>query len=181
MPDASSHDREGEYAEPADRDAGGELVDLLNRYEQPLYHFLLVLLGDRDVALECTQETFVRAYENLQHSKTVNGQWLYTVARNRAMDEFRHRQRILPNTRAPVSEMALVLPADSIAMSEETVAVRHILDQLSLDEREILYLHVFDRFKTAEIASMLGVRDGAVRMRLLRARQHFRQLWGDRT
>jgi DNA-directed RNA polymerase specialized sigma24 family protein len=74
-----------------------QLVRLMNKHEQPIYNFLLALLRDADAALDCAQDTFFRAYENLRKGKPVQAQWLYTVARNRAMDEFRRRQRVQPD------------------------------------------------------------------------------------
>jgi DNA-directed RNA polymerase specialized sigma24 family protein len=65
---------------------------LLEQYEQPLYGYLLVLVGSVEVAHDCVQDTFVRAFEHLRKGKMINQQWLYKVARNRAMDYFRQGQ-----------------------------------------------------------------------------------------
>src|SRR5947209_10690547 len=71
-----------------------QLVELMNQFERPIYNFLLSLVREADVALDCTQDTFLRAYEHLRKKRPVNAPWLYKVARNRAMDEFRHRKRV---------------------------------------------------------------------------------------
>ncbi len=176
MQDATSCDQKGELLELAYGDISDQIVDLMNRYEQPLCNFLLVMLADQDLALECAQETFVRAYENLRRGKPVNAQWLYKVARNRAVDELRHRQRVQAKP-----DVLDYLPWAHETISEEQAAVRRVLEQMLPEDREVLYLHVFDRFKTAEIAHLLGIGAGATRMRLHRARQHFRQLWGERS
>lgn len=84
--------------------AKDRLTDLMNQYEQPLYAYLLVLAGDREVAADCLQETFLRAYQNLARGKPVNGQWLYKVARHRGSTSTtgatRHRQ-LLTRSAAP--------------------------------------------------------------------------------
>ncbi len=90
------------------------------------------------------------------------------------MDEFRHKRRVHTGMDALEDKQA-----NNPNASPQTEAVRHVLAQLSPDDREVLYLFVFDRFKTAEIAAMLGIGAGAVRMRLLRARERFRLLYGD--
>lgn len=148
---------------------------LLDRYERSLFGFLIVLVGDRDSAKDCVQDTFLRAYQNLQRGKPVNAQWLYRVARNRAMDELRHKQRVRPEP-YPVDEAVL----DESHTSERTLAVHHTLLQLSPGDREILYLAEVDGFTSLEIAAMLGIRAGAVRMRLSRAHVRFRQVYGAR-
>jgi RNA polymerase sigma-70 factor (ECF subfamily) len=167
---------EERLAAGCDRRAEDQLIDLMDRYEQPLRGFLLVLLRDQEIALDCAQDTFIRAYENLRKGRQVNAQWLYKVARNRAMDEFRRKRRIHAGM-----ELLQDRPGDHPDVSVETATVRRVLDQLSPEDREVLYLFVFDRFKTAEIATMLGIGAGAVRTRLYRARERFRLLYGDAT
>jgi RNA polymerase sigma factor (sigma-70 family) len=97
------------------------------------------------------------------------------VARNRAMDELRHKQRVRPEPHR-VDEAVL----DESCASEGTLAVHRTLLQLSPGDREILYLAEVDGFTSLEIADMLGIRAGAVRMRLSRAHVRFRQAYGER-
>lgn len=148
-----------------------QLLTLMNHHEQALCNYLHVLLNDRDLAMDCAQDTFMRAYQNLERGKLVTAAWLYKVARNRAMDVFRHnkRERCAPEVleRTPAAET-----------NEGTLAVRRVLAQLCPADREVLYLFSVDKFETAEIAAMLGIQPGAVRMRLVRARERFRTLYG---
>jgi RNA polymerase sigma-70 factor (ECF subfamily) len=155
----------------ADCQLEDRLVQLMNDHERPIYNFLLVLLRDSDVALDCTQDTFLRAYENLRKGKPVNTSWLYTVARNRAMDEFRRRRRVQPELET-LEHLPVHEPTD-LAM-----AVRQALAKLPPVDREVLYLFDVAGFKTDEIGAMLGVRGTAIRQRLSRARERFRVLYG---
>ena len=148
-----------------------ELVRLMNQHERSIYNFLLSLLRDPDVALDCAQDTFLRAYENLRKGRPVQPQWLYKVARNRAMDEFRQRRHVQPEL-----EKLEQLPVHE--PTEKTVAVRYVMDRLSQVDREVLYLFDIAGFKTDEIGDMLGIRGSAVRQRLSRARERFRHLYG---
>lgn len=147
------------------------LVRLMNQHERPIYNFLLALLRDTDVALDCAQDTFLRAYENLHKGRPVNTQWLYKVARNRAMDEFRHRRKVQPEL-GTLEEMPAHEP------TERVMAVRAVLERLPAIDREVLYLFDVAGFKTEEIAAMLGIGGSAVRQRLCRARERFRLLYG---
>lgn len=157
-------------APDADRQVDEQLVCLMDEYERPIYNFLLALLRDPDLAQDCAQDTFVRAYDNLRRGKPVNSSWLYTVARNRAMDEFRRKRRIQPEDetleRIPVYE-----PTDRV------LAVQAVLAEMSPQDREVLYLFDVAGFKTDEIGAMLGVRGTAIRQRLSRARERFRALY----
>jgi RNA polymerase sigma factor (sigma-70 family) len=150
------------------------LIDLMNRYQTPLLNFLLAIVGDYDLAHDCAQETFVRAYDNLRRGKDVNRAWLYKVGRNIATDEFR-RKTVVKAAPDALEE----LPGRETEMPARDVTVREAMAQLSIQESELLYLHIIDRLKTAEIARMLGVRPATVRMRLLRARVRFREVWRD--
>lgn len=71
-----------------------EITSLIHTHEAPLYRFLAALTGNKEIALDCVQDTFIRAYEHPQRGKSVNTQWLYKVARNRAIDEMRRNKRV---------------------------------------------------------------------------------------
>ena len=114
----------------------------------------------------------MRAYEHLCKKRPVNGPWLYKVARNRAMDEFRHRKRIQQAEPAKLEQTPVIEHTDRV------LAVQHVLAQLSPTDREVLYLFDVAGFKTDEIGAMMGVRGSAIRQRLSRARERFRVLYG---
>jgi RNA polymerase sigma-70 factor, ECF subfamily len=154
-----------------DRQYEDQLIELMGQFERPIYNFLLTLLHDADVALDCAQDTFLRAYENLRKGRSVNAPWLYKVARNRAMDEFRRKKRIEPE-----SEKLEMIPV--YERTDCVLAVQSVMAQLSSSDREVLYLFDVAGFKTDEIGAMLGVRGTAIRQRLSRARERFRLLYG---
>lgn len=148
-----------------------QLVRLIDEHERAIYNFLLALVRDVDVALDCAQDTFIRAYANLRKGKPVNAPWLYKVARNRAMDEFRRKRKMEHK-----SDVLELLPVHE--PTERNLAVRQAFAQLSASDREVLYLFDVAGFKTDEIGEMMGVRGTAIRQRLSRARERFRQIYG---
>jgi RNA polymerase sigma-70 factor (ECF subfamily) len=151
-------------------EAEAQLLWLMQEYERQLYTFLLALLGDSDVAADCAQDTFLRAYEHLYRGRSITAGWLYRVARNRAMDEFRRKRYVQPGG----AQLESGLVSDGIELG---VSVRQIMEQLPPQYREVLYLFSIAGFKTDEIGAMLGIRGSAVRQRLYRAREHFRLLY----
>jgi RNA polymerase sigma-70 factor (ECF subfamily) len=154
-------------------EAGAEdqLGRLMGEHERSLLTYARSLLRDADLALDCVQDTFLRAYESLRRGRQVNKQWLFTVAHNRAVDEFRHRRRLGPE--------CVHFPAASFEEPCETgMAVRQALDRLPLRQREVLYLFAVAGFTTDEIACLLGTTGPAVRQRLYRAREQFRYEYG---
>jgi RNA polymerase sigma-70 factor (ECF subfamily) len=155
----------------ADRQYEDQLDELMQQFERPIYNFLLTLLHDADIALDCAQDTFLRAYENLRKGRSVNTSWLYKVARNRAMDEFRRKKRL-------ESEPEKLDQIPVHQRTDQVLAVQAVMAQLSPSDREVLYLFDVAGFKTDEIGAMLGVRGTAIRQRLSRARERFRALYG---
>ena len=71
-----------------------------------------------------------------------------------------------------LEELAVHEPTDQV------LAVQQVIEQLSPQDREVLYLFDVAGFKTDEIGAMLGVRGSAIRQRLSRARERFRVLYG---
>ncbi len=161
---------DGQVTAEANRDVEVQLVELMNRHERAIYTFVLFLVKDADVALDCTQDTFLRAYENLRRKKPVNTSWLHTVARNCVMDVFRQKKRV-ERDREKLEKMTV---EDS---THQSLAVQTVMDQLQPLDREVLYLFDVVGFKTDEIGAMFGVRGSAIRQRLTRARERFRALY----
>jgi RNA polymerase sigma-70 factor, ECF subfamily len=152
--------------EPSGDPVTERLVELMCAYEAPLYAFAMVLLGDHDLAEECVQETFVRAYDHLRRGRELKRGWLYAVARNRARDELRRRRRVRTG-----------MPADAVAGSD--TSLRLAFASLPSDDRALLYLYAVEGLSADEIAALLGVRRSAVYMRVKRARTRLRGLLGD--
>jgi RNA polymerase sigma factor (sigma-70 family) len=160
--------REFGLSDEVERDPRDELIALIGQHEVALYRYLVAFTGDREVALDCVQETFTRAYEQLRRGKSVNTQWLYMVGRHRAIDEFRRRKR-----QDPDPDVLGALTAAPI--SDDMVSLQHAFRALSPVDRAILSLATIEGLSGEEVAERLGIRPGAVRMRLLRARERFRR------
>jgi RNA polymerase sigma-70 factor (ECF subfamily) len=154
-------------------DPARHLVWLVDQYERPIYAFLLAIVKCPEVALDISQETFLRAHVALQAGKHVAKAWLFTVARNGAMDHFRRRIHI------PLDDATLYSIPDR-SPREDTTSVQEVLDHLPALDREVLWLQIVEGFTTDEIGAMFQVRGSAVRQRLYRARERFRQLYAER-
>lgn len=152
-------------------DSERQLTVLMYRYEAPLFRFLTVLLRDRDAASDCTQDTFVRAYEHLQRGRPVTSSWLYTVGRNRARDELRRRAR----SRRPRNLESRI----SASEPDEAAWIREAFAGLPPQDRAILYLLAVEGWSAEEIGRTLRLRTGTVYTRLSRARKRLRQRLGD--
>lgn len=162
--------REIGRVDEVERDPREELVTMMQKHEVALYRYLVALTGDREVALDCVQDAFTRAYEYLQQGKSVNTQWLYKVARNRGIDELRRRKREAMDHEA-------LEGMHTVRSGEDMVSLQSAFRALSPDDRTILALVGIEGLSGEEVAARLGIRPGSVRMRVLRARERFRKLY----
>jgi RNA polymerase sigma-70 factor (ECF subfamily) len=158
-------------------DLDAEFEALFHAYQQPITAYLSHLLGDAERAEELAQEAFLRAYRAMVKGIEVEQHkaWLYRIATNAARDDWRRARlvRWLPlweNEHDPA--LSAPDPAHGIA---DRLAVQAALAQLSPRYRVPLVLHTCEGLSTAEVAAVLGIRRGAVKMRLVRARTQFRR------
>jgi RNA polymerase sigma-70 factor, ECF subfamily len=157
--------------------AGSEaaLVRLTTRYYRPIHLFLLRRTGDRDLADDLTQETFLRALEHLadlRDDKCFRA-WLYQIACRTCI---MHRRR---GARALIVPLEHAVDAtDSAAPSATDVRVQTILDALPTRLREVLVLHGLQEKAVPEVARALGISVDVVYKNLSRAKQRFCVLYG---
>ena len=66
---------------------------IFERYGRPIISFIYDMVGQRDLAEELTQETFVRAYKNIGglRDETKLSTWLFGIAKNVARESIRSR------------------------------------------------------------------------------------------
>jgi RNA polymerase sigma-70 factor, ECF subfamily len=148
--------------------AGGDddAFAVLMRASQPhVWRFLRHLLGDAEQAADVTQETFVRVHRSLPRFRFEArfSTWLFSIARNAAIDEQRRqgrRHRLHGVLRAPTPEPDGALGAE----------LRAALASLSPALREAFVLvEVFGQ-TYRDAAEVLAVPTGTVKSRVFRAR-----------
>lgn len=150
---------------------------IMIQYEGRLLRFLTGLVGDTEVARELCQDSFLAAYQGLPRVKgdLRLSAWLHTIALNRARSH--HRRRRL-RTFIPFEEERCTISVadaqDAIAVND---AVRRVLDRLPRNYARPLLLQTVSGLSCREIAEVLGSSEGAVKVRLLRAREAFRRLY----
>jgi RNA polymerase sigma-70 factor (ECF subfamily) len=163
-----------EAARRGDQDAFAVLV---TRYQDQLFTMALRLLGSPTDASDVVQDTFTRAFTHLNdlRSETVRA-WLFRVATNCARDLQRKRVRRpeapLENDEGKVIEMpdpALGPEHDAIA-HESAATIRHALQQLPDESREVIVLRDVNDLSYPEIAAALRIPLGTVKSRISRAR-----------
>jgi RNA polymerase sigma-70 factor (ECF subfamily) len=167
-------------ARRGDRDAFAALVRSL---QKPVFGLCARLLRTPAEAAEVTQETFLRAYQNLHRydARRPFDVWVLTIARNLCLDALRRRVRGDGRTQEldPVSE-AIPSPAPTaeqvLVDTERRGQLEAALRTLSVEDRAVLTLYYSQNRSTKQIAEVLNVAPGTVMARLFRAREKLRKL-----
>ena len=161
---------------------------LMERHAQPIFQFLLRMLGNEEDAQDLAQETFVRVYQHRGDFKTglKFTSWLYTIAGNLARNHYRWKSRH-PNvslesespatgeTVGDVLPCPAASPAESAVTAERSDAVKRAVMCLPEELREALILCEWEDLAVAEAAAILKATHKAVEGRLYRARNLLRE------
>ncbi len=147
----------------------GEAFDeLLSRYQEKLFNYILYNVRNEDVANDIFQETFVRAIMTIKQDRyTASGKfyaWLVRIARNHIIDQFRQTksENTISNDEADYdlfnnAKLAEV-PVETQMVNEQTLRdVRRLMDHLPEAQREVVFLRFFQDLSFKEIAETTGV------------------------
>lgn len=143
-----------------------ELIDL---YGDSVLRLCLLYLGDRQLAEDAFQETFLKAWKKWDSFRGESSvkTWLMHIAVNVCRDMLRSGWfRMMRRSRPADSLFDLAAPGDV----QEEAAVRDAVLRLPGIYREAVVLYYDQGMKTAEIAQALGLPQASVSTRLRRAR-----------
>ena len=157
-----------------------QLTPLFERYQGPLFGFLLRLTNDRDTAQDLVQNVFLRvlkyraSYQPTQPFRA----WVYQLARHVHADHW--QKQPVPAGDLEAAERTPTLRRAALAGVAASSDGEHLQDALALlpaAQREILVLHRFQGFDYAEIGEMLGCSGGTARVKAHRALEALRKIY----
>ncbi|MGE3510589.1 MAG: RNA polymerase sigma factor [Vicinamibacterales bacterium] len=161
------------------RGDASQLGRLFERHHVPLFEFLYHTTGDRIGAEDLVQDVFVRIlkYRHTYRDGSPFVTWMYRIARNARADYFRRRHAVRASLGGlePVDVADVDPPADAPGVEDrlewhrQTMLLRRALRQLPLDKRELIVLARYQRLPHQQIAELLDLDVGAVRVRVHRA------------
>lgn len=143
-------------------------MDYSDQYDK-LYRYCYFKTRDAALAEDVTQEAFLRLWER-GGEKGENLAFLYTVARNLMIDEFRRKK---PGPLPEFPEQTQEGPEEQILRA---LAVRRALERLEEGERELLLLRYVNGLPMAALTKLLGQSRFAIYRRLLKAREKLKQI-----
>jgi len=156
------------------------------RDQQPsLLGFLTQFLGNRDNALDATQETLVKISKHLPNYKEHGNfkAWVFRIARNVALDHIRQQQRKGGDI-LELSEEVVALDARpqtaTVIQREECVLAMQLVQQLPATEREVMTLRVIQNMKFKDIAEITNAPLNTVLGRMRNASRKLKQWMEER-
>ncbi|KPJ60904.1 MAG: hypothetical protein AMJ46_04220 [Latescibacteria bacterium DG_63] len=156
-----------------DRETFERMVD---KYEKPIFNVVFRMVNDYEDAMDITQTTFVKAYENLHRYDPTHKffSWLYKIAVNESLNHINKRKRSARLNR----DFALgqKTPDEYFTQSETAEQIQDGLMALKFDYRVVVILRHFLSFSYREISEILGIPEKTTKSRLYTGRQQLRDV-----
>jgi RNA polymerase sigma-70 factor (ECF subfamily) len=153
-----------ERAQQGDRQA---LEELYLMHFDRIYSYLQMSVGNRHDAEDLTNQTFVKMLESIDRfewRKVPISAWLFRIAHNLAMDHFRSRRRWQPEEEPPEPPGAEARSAEEEALqSIGRQSMLAMIEDLSQDQQQVLTLKFVFNFPNADVATILGKTEGAIK------------------
>jgi len=162
-------------AKNGDRQAYGNLY---KQYYARIYRYCRINLYNKAVAEDVCQDVFIRAWKALpKFSEKKAGTfqaYLFRIARNLIIDLSRKKKE------------TSIEEAENIATDEDIIedlnrkyeidSVRNAFAQLKERDRQIIYLRYFEDLSHNEVSKIVGIGEGALRVRTIRLLQRLKGL-----
>jgi RNA polymerase sigma-70 factor, ECF subfamily len=154
---------------------------LVQKYRREAFMHALALLGNQDDALDACQDSFAKAFAAIPRLRELPQfyPWFYCILRNRCLNLLA-RHQTSERYRAAEQHDALhaidgETPGRLLELHEDRQRVRHALELVEPEYREILVMKYVQEHRYDEIAEILGIPRGTVMSRLYNARTALRE------
>jgi RNA polymerase sigma-70 factor (ECF subfamily) len=179
----------GQEAALIQRCAAGDeaaCTELVGEHQRMVVQLAMNLLGDRDEALDLSQEVFLRVFRTIHRFRGQSSlrTWIYRIAVNQARNRHRFWRRRHRADQVSLDQHVAVhgefqsggelTPDRMLAQKQLAERLNHALDHLPFDQRTAIILREIDGLSYEEIAFSQGVAVGTVKSRLARARELLR-------
>lgn len=152
---------------------------LFERHHRALYGFFMQMLKQGDLSKDLVQTVFFKMLKS-RHTFTGSGPfvtWMYHIARNVLHDHYRQVKR--KGIHADLIDMTEDIAGGSLAderieKKQELQTLALAMDQLNEKDRELLVLCRFQELRYSEVARLLNITEGAVKVRVFRALNQLR-------
>ncbi len=158
---------------------------LVERYQKPVYNFMLRITDSTMTAEDLTQDVFERAYAKLHSFKRDRRffPWLYTIAVNAGRDHLRKQGLRLDLFRSETDSEILANPGKDDCVNDlecimDAGKVSDAVDRIPYKYSEPLLLYYREGFSVREISAVLSISVSSVKVRIHRGREMIKRVIG---
>ncbi len=162
-------------AQEGDKDAFGQIYRL---FYKRIYRYCCFNLSRRETAQDVCQETFLKAWRSLSTFSLYKGgsfqAFLFKIARNLIIDLARKKKEVaLENYQAadPAQDLD-----EKLERHQDIAEVQSALAKLEEKDRQIIILRYFEEMSSFEVAKIVGIREGNLRVKTHRILKKLKQI-----
>ena len=145
--------------------------NLYNKYHRDVFQFLFYMVKNREQAEDLVQEVYIRVLKSYHRfeGKSSEKTWLFSIARNVAIDYFRKqkgwKQRIMEKFDWSTQQVkdSNPLPEEFATQKEEIQQMYHCLDFCTVDQRMVIIMRYIQDLSIAETALALNWTESKVK------------------
>jgi RNA polymerase sigma factor (sigma-70 family) len=140
---------------------------LLTRHQERVYTKIHFIVRDSELANDIFQDTFIKVVRLLKEGKYIEEgkflPWILRISHNMAIDHFRRNKKMrMVRSREDYDVFATIDTGetnieDQLIMDSIHTDVRHLIDELPEDQREVVRMRMYDNLSFKEIATSTGV------------------------
>lgn len=147
------------------------IQDLYDRYHRDLYQFIFYMVKNHETSEDIVQEVYIRVMKSYGRfeGKSSEKTWLFSIARNAAIDHFRKgkgwKQRLLDNfdwERQSIMDTG-PMPDEIAVQNSEIQAVYRCLSACTLDQQSVIILRYIQGMPISETAAILNWSESKVK------------------
>jgi RNA polymerase sigma-70 factor (ECF subfamily) len=175
----SDEELDAELVARAQAGDASAVAALYDRFADPVFRFVRFRVGNAHDAEDLAQRVFllmIQALPRYQSRGTPFGAWLFRIARNAIIDHARTQRSTEPLEAAAEVGTVERGPEQQAITASEMDRVTAALARLTDDQREVVALRFFAQLSPAEIARVMGRREGTIRATQFRALAALRRL-----
>jgi RNA polymerase sigma-70 factor, ECF subfamily len=150
-----------------------DITQIVEKYSDMVFRFILRIVSDREAALDLTQEIFVKLFEKpayLNNADNTKG-YILKTAYNHALNYTRNERmhRLKDQDHCSNEKTNAPNPEDELNGTERSEIIQRYLNDLSPQQREAVICRFYGEMKLTEIARELKINETTVRIHLKRA------------
>lgn len=152
-----------------------EFLKAYDEYSNAIFRHCYFRIGERELAKDLMQETFMRTWQYLTQKKYPENirAFIYRVANNLIIDEVR-KKRAFSLEEKIEHGFAPSAPDENIKDNIDGKSLFILLEKLDREYREVVVMRYIDDLSPREIAELLGVSANVISVRINRALQKLR-------